>query len=188
LKSSGIHFAHIFIINTVTERGNVDVYEHQGGNMFNESSEEIDFAVKEIENDMGVLESQIKPPEMIESPGKYLKAKRESDRISLREVAIATRIREPVLRAIEEDRYDDLPHLYVKSFLSTYAKWLGLDPTEVLMLHQKQVEKLSPPRSQAPEPPSVSRRKRVDVRRLIITIAALLFAAIVAYAALKLLY
>ena len=127
-------------------------------------------------------------PETIESPGKYLKAKRESDRISLREVAIVTRIREPVLRAIEEDRYDDLPHLYVKSFLSTYAKCLGLDPTDVIMLHQKYVEKLSSPRSQVPKHPSVSRRKRVDVRRLIITISSLLFAAIIAYAAFKLLY
>ena len=126
--------------------------------------------------------------ETIESPGKYLKAKRESDRISLRGVAIVTRIRESVLRAIEEDRYDDLPHLYVKSFLSNYAKCLGLDPTDVIMLHQKHAEKLSPPRSQIPKRPSVSRRKRVDVRRLIITISALLFAAIVSYAAFKLLY
>ena len=126
--------------------------------------------------------------ETIESPGKYLKVKRESDRISLREVAIVTRIRESVLRAIEEDRYDDLPHLYVKSFLSTYAKCLGLDPTDLMMLHQKCVEKLSPPRSQVPKRPLVPHRKRVDVRRLIITISALLFAAIVAYAAFKLFY
>jgi len=156
--------------------------------MFNKSSDEIDFAVKEMVNDMAVLESQIQPPETIESPGKYLKAKRESDRISLREVAIVTRIRESVLRAIEEDRYDDLPRLYVKSFLRTYAKCLGLDPTDVMMLHHKYVEKLSSPRSQVPKQASVLRRKRVDVRRLIITISALLFAAIVAYAAFKLLY
>jgi cytoskeletal protein RodZ len=106
----------------------------------------------------------------------------------LREVAIVTRIRESVLRAIEEDRYDDLPHLYVKSFLSTYAKCLGLDPTDVMMFHQRYAEKRSSPRSQVPKQPSVLRRKRVDVRRLIITISALLFAAIVAYAAFRLLY
>ena len=97
-------------------------------------------------------------------------------------------MREAVLRAIEEDRYDDLPHLYVKSFLSGYAKCLGLDPTDVMMLHQKYVEKLSSPRSQVPKQPLVLRRKRVDVRRLIIPISVLLFAAIVAYAAFKLLY
>jgi cytoskeletal protein RodZ len=133
-------------------------------------------------------EGEILPPETIESPGKYLKAMRESHRISLREVADATRIREAVLRAIEEDRYEDLPHLYVKSFLSTYAKCLDLDPAEVMMLHQKYVEKLSFRRSQVPKHPSVSRRKRVNVRLLIITISALLFAAIVAYASLKFLH
>ncbi|MGA2468773.1 MAG: helix-turn-helix domain-containing protein, partial [Thermodesulfobacteriota bacterium] len=85
----------------------------------------------------------MEPAEEVESPGKYLKAKRESQRISLRQVADATRIREAVLRAIEEDRYEDLPHIYVKSFLSAYAKRLGLDPTDVIMLHQKYAEKLS---------------------------------------------
>ena len=48
---------------------------------------------------------EIQSPEAIDSPGKCLKAKRESQNISLREVANATRIREAVLRAIEEDRY-----------------------------------------------------------------------------------
>jgi len=61
-------------------------------------------------------EGETQSPETIESPGKYLKAKRESKRISLRQVASATRIREAVLRAIEEDQYEDLPHLYIKSF------------------------------------------------------------------------
>jgi hypothetical protein len=104
----------------------------------------------------------MEPAEEIESPGKYLKAKRESQRISLREVANATRIREAVLRAIEEDCYEDLPHIYVKSFLTAYAKHLGLDPTDVIMLHQKYAEKLSFPKSQVSKHPSASRRKRVN--------------------------
>ena len=78
----------------------------------------------------------MEPAEEIESPGKYLKAKRESRRISLREVAGKTRIRETVLIAIEEDRYEDLPNIYVKSFLSAYAKCLGLDQADVIMLSQ----------------------------------------------------
>jgi cytoskeletal protein RodZ len=130
---------------------------------------------------------EIQSPEAIDSPGKCLKAKRESQNISLREVANATRIRETVLRAIEEDRYEDLPHLYVKSFLSAYAKYVGLDPTDVIRLHQKYGGKLPSAKTQVPKPPSASRRKRVNVRFVVIIVAALIFAAIAAYAFFKLL-
>jgi cytoskeletal protein RodZ len=133
-------------------------------------------------------EGETQPPETIESPGKYLKAKRESQRISLRQVADATRIREAVLSAIEEDRYEDLPHIYVKSFLGAYAKCLGLDPTDVIMLHQKYAEKLSFSKSQVSKHPSASRRKRVNVRLFIISISVALLIALIVYAAFRLLY
>jgi cytoskeleton protein RodZ len=133
-------------------------------------------------------EEERQSPETIESPGKYLKANRESQGISLREVADATRIREAVLRAIEEDRYEDLPYLYIKSFLSAYAKCLGLDPTDVTMLHQKNAKKLSSPRSQVSKYPSASRRKRVNVRLFVISISVALLIAIIVYASFKLLH
>jgi cytoskeletal protein RodZ len=133
-------------------------------------------------------EGETQPPETIESPGKYLKAKRESQRISLRQVADATRIREAVLRAIEEDCYEDLPHIYVKSFLGAYAKCLGLDPTDVIMLHQKYAEKLSFSKSQVLKHPSASRRKRVNVRLFIISISVALLIALIVYASFRLLY
>ena len=131
---------------------------------------------------------EIQSPEMVESPGKYLKAKRESQRISLREVADATRIREAVLRAIEEDRYEDLPYIYVKSFLSVYAKRLGLDPTDVIMLHQKYVKKLSFSKSQVSKHPSATPRRRVNVRLLVISISVALLIAVIVYVSFKLLY
>ena len=131
---------------------------------------------------------EIQSPEIVESPGKYLKAKRESQRISLRQVADATRIREAVLRAIEEDRYEDLPHIYVKSFLSAYAKHLGLDPTDVIILHQKYVEKLSFSKSQVPKHPSAFPRKRVNARLLVISISVALLIAVIVYASFKLLH
>lgn len=79
----------------------------------------------------------MEPAEVIESPGKYLKTKRESRRLSLKEVAHETRIREAILKAIEEDSYEDMPRLYIRGFLSAYARCLGLDPNEVILLHQK---------------------------------------------------
>jgi len=105
----------------------------------------------------------------------------------LREVADATRIREAVLRAIEEDRYEDLPHLYVKSFLSAYAKYVGLDPTDVIILHQKPVENLSLLKGRVLKYQSVPRKKRVNVRLLVISISVALLIALIVYISFKLL-
>src|SRR4030065_1790914 len=110
---------------------------------------------------------EIESSEMGESPGKCLKAKRESQTLSLSQVADATRVREAVLKAIEEDRYEDLPYIYVKSFLSAYAKYVGLDPTDVIMLHQKHVENLSLLKGQVSKHPSATPRRRVNVRLLV---------------------
>lgn len=117
----------------------------------------------------------------IESPGKYLKAKRESKRISLREVADSTRIREAVLRAIEEDRYEDLPQLYVRSFLSAYAKNLGLDPNDLVMPPQNEFKNLTISESYVSRPPSKSRKKRSNVRLLLISILIALLSAFFVY-------
>jgi len=73
-----------------------------------------------------------------ETLGKYLRAQRESKKISLREVAKNTRVREHILAAIEEDRYHLLPPAtYVKGFLLAYAKYLSLDPNDVLLRYER---------------------------------------------------
>ncbi len=73
----------------------------------------------------------------MESLGKYLKREREFRSISLREVAQKTRVRETLLRAIEEDQYHLLPSpTYVKGFLFAYTKYIGLDPNNVLLRYE----------------------------------------------------
>lgn len=73
-----------------------------------------------------------------ETLGSYLKHQRESKKISLREVAKSTRVRESILRAIEEDRHELLPPAtYVKGFLSAYAKYLRLDDNDVLLRYER---------------------------------------------------
>jgi transcriptional regulator with XRE-family HTH domain len=70
--------------------------------------------------------------------GGYLKREREFRNISLREVAKNTRVRENLLRAIEEDQYDLLPApTYVRGFLLSYAKYLGLDPNDILPRYER---------------------------------------------------
>lgn len=65
----------------------------------------------------------------MESPGKYLKAEREHRNLSLEEIAKFNKTKEDFLRAIEEDKYEILPPaIYVKGFLTIYARYLGLNP------------------------------------------------------------
>jgi cytoskeletal protein RodZ len=72
-----------------------------------------------------------------ETLGSYLKNQRESKKISLREVAKNTRVREYILKAIEEDRYDLLPApTYVKGFLLAYSKYLNLDRHDILLRYE----------------------------------------------------
>ena len=72
-----------------------------------------------------------------ESLGKYLQREREARNISLREVATHTRVREYFLKALEEDQYHLLPSVtYVKGFLLTYAKYIGLDVNDVLLRYE----------------------------------------------------
>ena len=129
----------------------------------------------------------MEPVETIESPGKYLKSKRESRRVRLGEVAHETRIRESILRAIEEDSYEDMPRLYVKGFLTAYARCLGLDPSGVLSLYQKYVENLHPSEGKALKHQPDLRKMGAKVRWSIIVISGLLFIALLLYASFKLL-
>ena len=74
----------------------------------------------------------------IETLGSYLKREREQRNVSLREIARHTRVKEHFLKAIEEDQYTLLPTpTYVKGFLISYARYLGLNPDEVLLRYDR---------------------------------------------------
>ena len=129
----------------------------------------------------------MEPLETSESPGKYLKARRESQKLSLKKVTDATRIRETVLREFEEDRYMNLPCIYLKSFLSAHAERLGLNPNEVIMLHKKYVGSLSISKDRVLKQSSTIPTKRVNARVLVIWISVVLLIALIVYASFKLL-
>lgn len=95
-----------------------------------------------------------------ETLGKYLRQQRESKKISLREVAKSTKVREHLLEAIEEDQHHLLPPAtYVKGFLLSYAKYLGLNPKDVLMRYRRDLKgepvtpSLPQPQKQEPKVP-----------------------------------
>jgi len=94
-----------------------------------------------------------RPVDERETLGKYLKSQRESKKISVREVAKNTRVREPILTALEEDQLHLLPPAtYVKGFLLAYAKYLGLDQNDVLLRYERVLKGESPPPPSIPSP------------------------------------
>jgi cytoskeletal protein RodZ len=79
--------------------------------------------------------------------GQYLQRQRENNKISLESISQGTRIKSAFLQALEEDAFHLLPaETYVRGFLQCYAKFLHLDPAEVLSLYHRQVD---PPKDQA---------------------------------------
>lgn len=77
----------------------------------------------------------------METVGRYLKRERELRNISLKEISTATKIRENLLRAVEEDRPDLLPRpVFVKGFLIAYGKHIGLDPTDVVLRYESDLK------------------------------------------------
>lgn len=79
----------------------------------------------------------------METVGTYLKRERELRNISLKEISTATKIRENILKAIEEDRHDLLPTpVFVKGFLVAYVKHIGLDPSDVVLRYESDLKEL----------------------------------------------
>jgi len=105
-----------------------------------------------------------------------LKIARRAKGKSLDEVSNDTNISKRYLEALEEDNYDTLPaQVYVKGFLSAYAKCVGLDPRAIveqynkLMMLNKLLDK------QVSEKTSHRRgTQRVIRKRLILLLIALL--------------
>ncbi|MBU3741322.1 MAG: DUF4115 domain-containing protein [Candidatus Kapabacteria bacterium] len=84
-----------------------------------------------------------------------LRAERERQRRSLREVSAETKIREPFLAAIERGDFDVLPQVYVRSFLKTYAAALGIPRNQVDALIAQALE-----RDEHDDAPTLASRRR----------------------------
>ena len=67
------------------------------------------------------------------SLGSWLRRQREMRGIELRQIADRTKISLRYLKAMEQDRFDLLPAaVFAKGFLREYAKYVGLNPDEVV--------------------------------------------------------
>lgn len=69
----------------------------------------------------------------MESVGEYLRRHREARRMSVEEISRATRVPTSSVERIEADQFDELPgEVFVRGFLKSYARAVGLEPDEVL--------------------------------------------------------
>jgi cytoskeletal protein RodZ len=69
----------------------------------------------------------------MESVGEYLRKHRELRRMSVEEIARSTRVPMSSVERIEADLFDELPgEVFVRGFLKSYARAVGLSPDEVL--------------------------------------------------------
>ncbi|HJL42671.1 MAG TPA: helix-turn-helix transcriptional regulator [Myxococcales bacterium LLY-WYZ-16_1] len=66
------------------------------------------------------------------SPGTRLARARTEQSISIAELSQRTRISAGTLRALEEERFADVPNarVYVRGFVRAFAQEVGLDPDE----------------------------------------------------------
>src|SRR3954468_22874616 len=93
--------------------------------------------------------------------GDQLRDTRMRNRIDIADVEAATKIRAKYLRALENEEWDLLPGpTFVKTFLRTYAEYLGLDARNLVEEYKQRYER---PRTQDLKPlgpPVVARRRR----------------------------
>lgn len=65
--------------------------------------------------------------------GEYLRQEREKKGITVEQVASATKISVRMLHALEADQYGDLPAKpFIRGFVTSYAKFVGLDARQIL--------------------------------------------------------
>ncbi len=116
--------------------------------------------------------------------GEKLKQVREKANVSLSEIAKNTKIRKFYLEMLEEGRFDKLPpDVYVKGFLNSYSEYLGIEPTDVMKLYEKErgIQR-SMRKSQAGLKVDVKKNKRFELPTVVFTpkiLASLFFILLV---------
>ncbi len=74
-----------------------------------------------------------------ETFGEYIKRERQLRQITLEEVADGTKIAIHMLRAIEADKWEDLPaEVFTRGFVKSYAEYIGLVPEDVLLRYEEE--------------------------------------------------
>jgi len=139
---------------------------------------------KEIQATQGENPQQ-QAPQAPQSVGTMLRMERERLGLSQAQITEMTRMRTPVVEAIENDAWDSLPPpVFVRGFLRSYAKVLGLSQEVVIGLYAKNFPLESP--GQVPHPESSRiRRRRVWLVLLLLVVLAALYGVWLSYPSLE---
>jgi len=116
--------------------------------------------------------------------GERFRAAREARGLSLSDVSEQVRIRSVYLAAIEEEQWKAIgAAVYVRGFLRTYARFLGLDPEEIVQAFNREVPWASAPADATSALSSRSERSSKPGTLLlwIAGVVAVLLVAFVAY-------
>jgi cytoskeleton protein RodZ len=90
--------------------------------------------------------------------GDRFRSAREARGLSLSDVSEQIRIRSIYLAAIEEENWSAVgAPVYIRGFLRTYARFLGLDPEELVSVFNGEIPAASPAASSAAAAPSAPR-------------------------------
>ena len=75
---------------------------------------------------------------MVENFGSYLKHERELRGVTLQAISGATKIHIRFLRALEDNKFDELPgEVFIKGYIKSYAHTIGSDPEETLNAYEE---------------------------------------------------
>ncbi len=87
------------------------------------------------------VDAEIEEPEDGRWDGASLRRARAYAGMELEDIAEITKVGIRVLRQIEEDAFDDLPAtVYVRGFVTSYARTVGIDPGRVVSTYIQRLE------------------------------------------------
>jgi cytoskeleton protein RodZ len=122
-------------------------------------------------------------PEASDALGERFRAAREARGLSLSSVADQIRIRSVYLAAIEEGNWTTIgAPVYIRGFIRTYARYLGIDPEEAVAAFNRTQPAAPPPpqtRGDEPEAREPSARRGSLLVWIAGTVAVLLIAFVV---------
>ncbi|MBN2195814.1 MAG: helix-turn-helix domain-containing protein [Polyangiaceae bacterium] len=118
----------------------------------------------------------------MDTVGQFLRRRREEQRMSVEEVARATRVPTQSIERIESDRFDELPgEVFVRGFLVAYARAVELSPEEVLARYtaSRRIAWVTPLPLSSPSKPARGRRFGVAIAFVLLLILFTLALSIV---------